>query len=131
MGKKMEEDCAANPALKDYEKEWVASIWQRNTRLTNRMEQISGLAESTKEKAVRKSYAEIDAKRNACIMALRCKMCAEKKSIEEFFDSVAKDGSLSKSDFVKLAQGLEDTNLDQQHAETIFSNGLGDDATSM
>lgn len=129
--KKMEEECAANEALKDYEKEWVARICQRNSRLQNRMEQIGSLAESTKEKAVRKSYAELDSKRNICVTALKVKMCEAKKSSDEYFDSVAKDGSLSKKDFVEMVKGLEGAKLELGDADLLFGHTVGADATCM
>jgi len=124
--KALEETCASNDGLRDFEKKDVPRLKSRHERATYRIDKITSAISSAREKAVHKAYAELDSKKSDAVEAVRAKMTADGKTGEQQFDEINGGEPLTQEKFVAFLKGLEKISFEDGEAERVFDHIIGE-----
>lgn len=125
--KEVEEACKEEAELEGLQKAQMPRLEQRTKRVEERAEKVGSAAETAKDLAVKREYAEIDKKRSEVVTLVRAKMTEAGNTAAEFFKEAAGGaGALAKDKFLALLAGLgEDLKLEEGAGEKLFSQIAG------
>jgi len=124
--KALQETCASNEGLHDFEKKDVPRLKSRHERATYRIDKITSAISSAREKAVHKAYAELDSKKSDAVEAVRAKMTADGKTGEQQFDEINGGEPLTQEKFVAFLKGLDKVSFEDGEAERVFDHIIGE-----
>jgi len=125
--KEVDDACKGEADLEGIHKAQMPRLEQRAKRAEDRAEKVGLAAETAKDLAVKRAYAEVDKKRGEAVAAIRAKMTTDGKAAADFFKEAAGGASdLDKDKFLAMVGGLgESFKLEGDEGDKLFSQIAG------
>lgn len=120
--KEAKEASEGTPELQGFDQKGAERLNARDSKVKSRMTKINAATKLAREKATRKSFAEMDQKRAEAVTAIRSKMTEDSKTAEQCFDGINGGSALSKDKFAEFVKGLPGLELAEGMVEKLFSH---------
>jgi len=121
-----EEACTVSEGLHGFDQQDAPQIWERQENVKARVETVASAVRKSRERAVRKAYAEMDQKQLECATAIRTQLSSQGQSGEELFANIGDGKPLTTELFAEFLKGLPNLELDAGQAEKLVEHIAGE-----
>jgi len=121
-----EEACNVSDDLRGFDQQDAPQLRERHDSVKARLDKVVSTAKKSKERAVRKAYAEMDQKRLECATAIRTELSSQGKSGEDLFASIGNGEPLTSDKFAGFIKGLSKLELGDGEAEKLVQHIAGE-----
>jgi len=121
-----EEACTLSEDLRGFDRQDAPLLRERHDNVKARVDKVVSILRKSREKAVRKAYAEMDQKRLECATAIRTQLSSQGKSGEELFASIGDGAPLTTEMFAGFLKGLPNLDLHDGQAIKLVEHIAGE-----